>query len=197
VWLHTRGGKGSRLLLIFPTRLTEKANLCNGLFKIWKGRGTRPPRHHQLKSLIVRHPLDTAEVGHRDRHRSTHTGTATDHDPVVCNMRFDPTHCSIQQERLGLGIFKKWDLTRDDPTGRLQCEFCGDEEQRADLHRWLSRVIDIPDQEILGNHVHNDLSIRAVPTRSRENQALSRCSRFHTTVILARRYRRPLYKEPA
>jgi hypothetical protein len=41
------------------------------------------------------------------------------------------------------------------------------------------------------------LSIRAAPTRSRENQALSRCSRFHTTVILARRYRRPLYKEPA
>src|SRR5713101_7202295 len=109
-------------------------------------------------------------------------------------MLFDPAHSTVQQERLGFGILRKWNPARDQPTGGFQRILSGNEEQRADLYWRFPRVVDIPDQQSLGDKVHGDFSISGALARSRENLALSRCGLFHVNVILATQYRRLLYK---
>jgi hypothetical protein len=86
-------------------------------------------------------------------------------------MLFDPAHGSVQQEGLGFGILRKWYPAREQPTGGLQRILSGNEEQHADLYWWFPRVVDIPDQQSLGDRVHDGLSIREATARSRENLA--------------------------
>ena len=45
----------------------------------------------------------------------------------------------------------------------------GNEEQRADLYRRFHRVVDISDQQSLGDQVHDGLSISGALARSRRN----------------------------
>jgi hypothetical protein len=110
-------------------------------------------------------------------------------------MLFDPAYGLVQQERLGFGILRKWNPARDQPSGGFQRILSGNEEQRADLYRRFLRVVDISDQQSLGDKVHDRLFIRGSHATSRENLALSRCGLFHVNAILAVRGRQLLYKE--
>src|SRR6266850_5573667 len=84
-------------------------------------------------------------------------------------MLFDPAHGSVQQERLGFDIFRKWDPAIHKPAGWLHRILSGNEEKRADLYRRLHRVVDISDQQSLGDQVHDGLSISGALARSRRN----------------------------
>src|SRR5437762_5157532 len=86
-------------------------------------------------------------------------------------MPFDPAHGPVQQERLGFGILRKWNPARDKPTGGFQRILSGNEEQRTDLYWRFSRVVDIPDQQSLGDKVHDGLSISGALATSRRNLA--------------------------
>jgi len=197
LWLRASGRAGRSLLLILRACLAQKTNLSDGFFKIWKGYGAGSAPHDQLQNLGILHPLDTTEVSHHHRYRSAHAGAATDHDPIARKMLFDPAHGLIQQERFGFGILRKWNPAGDQPIRGLYRILSSDEKQRADLDRQFPRIVDIPDQQILGDQVHNGTSICGTLARSKENLALSRCSRFHVNAILTARRWEPLYKEPA
>src|SRR6266850_3682979 len=82
---------------------------------------------------------------------------------------FDPAHSTVQQERLSFGILRKWNPARDQPTGGFQRILSGNEEQRADLYRRFHCIIDIPDQQGLGDKMHGGFSISGALARSRKN----------------------------
>src|SRR3979409_2517618 len=84
-------------------------------------------------------------------------------------MLFDPAHGSVQQERLGFDIFRKWGPALHKPTGWVPRILNATEEQRADLYRRFHRVVDISDQQSLGDQVHDGLSINGALARSRRN----------------------------
>ncbi len=66
-------------------------------------------------------------------------------------MLLDPADGSVQQERLGFGILRKWNPAREQRTGGLQSKLSGNEEQGTDFYWRLSCVVDIPDQQSLGD----------------------------------------------
>jgi uncharacterized protein YbaR (Trm112 family) len=82
-------------------------------------------------------------------------------------MLFNPAYRLVQQERLGFSIFRKWNPAIQQPTGRLYGKFSGDQEHRANLLRRFDRIVDVSDQEGLGNIVHRTLSIGSALRRSR------------------------------
>ena len=76
----TRRGE---VLLVRRTSLAKKADLSDRFFEFRKGHGTRTALHDQIQDLGIRHPFDTTEIGHDHGHGPAHTGTATDHDPMI------------------------------------------------------------------------------------------------------------------
>ena len=84
-------------------------------------------------------------------------------------MLLDPADGSVQQERLGFGILRKWNPAREQRTGGLQSKLSGNEEQGTDFYWRFPRVVDIPDQQSLGDKVHDGLSISGALARSRRN----------------------------
>jgi hypothetical protein len=173
VWLNTWGWVGRRVISFRRASLAKKANLGDGFFELWKGHGTWSARHDQLQYLGIRRPLNTTEIGHHNRHGPAHTGTATDHDPVVRKMSFDPAHSLIQQNRFGFGILRKWNPPEQEPTGWPYGKFRSNQEHRTNLWWWFGRVVDISNQQTLGNKMHRILSIGSALVRSRRNLNLS------------------------
>jgi len=159
----------------------KKANLSDGFFELWKGHSTRPAPHNQLQDFSIGHPLNATEIGHDDRHGPAHTGTAADHDPISRKMLLDPAHGLIQQSRFGFGILRKRNSPEREPTLRQQGKFRSNQEHRANLWWWIACVVDISDQQTLGDKMHL-LSISSALVRSRRN--LDPCDHFLVDAIL-------------
>src|SRR2546422_9260061 len=100
-WLAMVSASGSSGMASVPLR-TQLADEANGAFQVGERRRPRPTQGALLDRVLIRHPLDQAQVGDDHRPRSSHAGPTAHHQTVLLLVLLKPLDRFIQLSRIGL-----------------------------------------------------------------------------------------------
>src|SRR3989449_11042836 len=88
-WRAMVSASGSSGMASVPLR-TQLADEANGAFQVGERRRPRPAHGDLLERVLIRHPLDQAQVGDDHRHRSSHARPTTHHQAVLLLVLLKP-----------------------------------------------------------------------------------------------------------